>query len=265
MPYSTSKTFYTYLNPDAAKVIVFFHGLGSSHSYYYLIASVLSTKYGCLLLDNPGAGKSELEGESVSIKEIGSNALQIIEELGIADKKFVLVGHSMSGMVVNYLAADTSHEIDITACVLISPVHPVPGMKPVFEQRIETIKSCHTLEGIAEAVSKNAPGAACSNLKRAFIRQLVLSLTPEGYIANCAAIVSSCSHTEEFLKYYAKVTVPVLLILGAEDKTAPYEGCSKIIEDGLANSTTCVLEGVGHWSAVESDERVLAEIERFIV
>lgn len=263
MPYSKAGTFYKYMNPASPKVIIFFHGLGSSLNYYYPIAYILSKQYGCLLLDNPGAGRSKLKEESVSVKEIGTTGLLVIEELEITDKEFVLVGHSMSGMVINYLAANHADELNIAACVLISPVHPLPSTKPAFEKRIELIKSTHSMEEVAEAVSANAPGSKCSAFKRAFIRELASGLTPAGYIANCGAILSACSHEEEFKKLYKKINVPVLFVLGSEDKTTPFKGNVEFIAEELKDKRIVTLEGIGHWAALEDDEKVLSILKDF--
>lgn len=264
MPFSSAGTFYKYLNPAAPKVIVFFHGLGSSLNYYYLIASALSTEYGCLLLDNPGAGRTKLPEEgSVSAKEIGSTGLSLIEELGIVDKEFLLVGHSMAGLVINYLAGGDADGINISGCVMISPLHPLAETKPVFEKRIELIRSTNTMEAVAEAVTTNAPGSKCSRLKKAFIHELVSGQDPEGYVANCGAILSACSHEDEYKLLYKKVDVPVLFILGDEDKTTPFSGCVEVIANEIKQKKVVTLEGIGHWAAVEDDETVLEEMKKF--
>lgn len=264
MPFSSTGTFYKYLNPEAPKVIVFFHGLGSSLNYYFLIASALSSNYGCLLLDNPGAGRTKLSQDSVSAKEIGSTGLLLIEELGIANKEFLLVGHSMAGLVVNYLAGGHADGINISGCVLISPLHPLAETKPAFEKRIEMIRSSNSMEAVAEAVSTNAPGSKCSRFKKAFIQELVSAQSPEGYVANCGAILNACSHEDEFKKLYKQVGVPVLFILGDEDKTTPFEGCVELIANGVKDKTIVTLKGIGHWAALEDDETVLEEIKKFL-
>lgn len=264
MPYTQNGIFYKYLNPASPKVVVFFHGLGSSLNYYYLIASALSANYGCLLLDNPGSGRSAVPEESLTIKEIGSLGLLVIEELGIADKQFVLVGHSYSGMVVNYLTAKHADGIQIAASVLISPLHPLKSVKPAFEDRIAQIRKTNTMEAVADAVAANAPGLKCSGLKKAFIRELISGQTPRGYIDNCGALVSACSHEEEFKEYYEKISVPVLLILGEDDKTTPFATNVKYIANGLKTKEIVTLKGVGHWAALEDDENVLAAMKHFL-
>lgn len=264
MPYTKAGTFYKYWNPQSPKVIVFFHGLGSSSNYYFLIAKELCKLYGCLLLDNPGAGRSKLQEESVSVKEIGTTGLLVIEELGIADKEFVLVGHSMSGMVVNYLASKHADGIKIAGCVLISPLHPLPSTKPAFEKRIEQIKTANNMEEVAETVSLNVVGSKCSELKRAFIHELLSGQSPDGYVANCRAILNACSHEDEFRQLYRNISVPVLFVLGSEDKTTPFEGNVEFIAQELENNRIVTLEGVGHWAAIEDDERVLAAMTNFL-
>lgn len=66
---------------------------------------------------------------------------------------------------------------------------------------------------------------------------------------------------------YNCIEVPLLILAGEEDKTAPLEACREIFN---AYSTTAqqkkltVLPGVGHWHCVEGPEVVAQHIVDFI-
>lgn len=261
MPYTKSKIYYKYLNPSSQKLIIFLHGLASSLNYFYAVATRLSKKYGCLLVDIPGAGRSYVP-ESITIKEIGLIVLLTVEELGISEKKCVVVSHSYLGLVVNYLAAKHTDEIRISGSVLISPIHPAKSLKVDVEQIIEDLRLESDMEQTADDVLASSLGSKCSELKKAFVRELVLRQPPKGYLANCGALASACSHEEEFRCFYSKNVAPALVILGQEDEYA--EESTGIVASALKNKKVVKLDGVGRWAAIEDDERVLKGIQEFL-
>jgi len=91
-------------------------------------------------------------------------------------------------------------------------------------------------------------------LQKSFIREMIMSQDPAGYIANCRAIETASPPN------YAAVTCPMLIVAGDIDKSAPVEGCKFIYESltGVkeGEKEIEVLPGVGHWYAVEAAEIV---------
>ena len=82
---------------------------------------------------------------------------------------------------------------------------------------------------MANTIPNAAPGAAATPLHRAFIREMLLAQTPEGYIANCKAIENATPPE------YAEVKCPVLIVAGEEDKSASVAGCEVIYGESLSS------------------------------
>jgi pimeloyl-ACP methyl ester carboxylesterase len=65
-------------------------------------------------------------------------------------QKAVIVGHSMGGMVVTYLASTAPERV--LGCVTIGPVHPNPGAAEIFEGRVRMVEkgavASHALHGL---------------------------------------------------------------------------------------------------------------------
>lgn len=78
------------------------------------------------------------------------------------------------------------------------------------------------MEPIANTVPVSAVGADASDLHRAFIRALLLSQVPSQYTAWCRALAEAAAPD------YSRITMPLLLIAGADDKTAPLSDCKVI-------------------------------------
>lgn len=99
-------------NPEASKVLVLLHGLGSSHLYWSsaLARSGLSSAgsgWRTIAVDLHGHGRSPLASApdaEVSIGNYAEDVRLLLDKLGITSK-IALVGHSMSGLIVSTFAA----------------------------------------------------------------------------------------------------------------------------------------------------------------
>lgn len=66
---------------------------------------------------------------------------------------------------------------------------------------------------------------------------------------------------------YDNIKVPLVILVGSDDKTAPLTGAEAILnaygtsKDGKKIE---ILEGVGHWHCVEAPEDVARHLVRFI-
>lgn len=103
------------------------------------------------------------------------------------------------------------------------------------------------------AVAKNA-----SSLVKAFIRELLLGQSPEGYCSNCRVIANAKPPN------YPQIKIPILILAGEEDKSAPLEGCKKMFgEIGTNEKKLETMPGVGHWQCLEAPDDVVKHIESF--
>lgn len=231
------------------------HGLGSSQNYYLpLMPSFLNESFRCIVFDNTGAGRSSTVTDPQSIATLSADIIALLDQLSIP--KAILVGHSMGGIVSAHLAATRSDRI--VATVWIGPVYPSPTtVAPVFEKRIETVQASG-MEAMANTIPNAAVGSRASPLVKAMIRELLLGQDPEGYISNCRVIAEATPPA------YGDVKIPVLVIAGEEDKSAPLDGVQRMFgEVGTEEKKLVVLEGVGHWQCLEAPERVAKGIVDF--
>lgn len=104
---------------------------------------------------------------------------------------------------------------------------------------------------MANTIPNAATGSKSTALQKAFIRELILGQSPEGYISLCKVI------SEATAPDYAAIKAPLLIIAGTEDKAAPLEGCKHIIANVSSTLKTLdVLPGVGHWHCIEASDEV---------
>lgn len=144
-----------------------------------------------------------------------------------------------------------------TAAILIGPVYPSSAVADVFSKRIALVEK-EGMEAMANTIPYAAVGKAASPLVKAFIRELLLGQDAAGYISNCRVIAGARPPA------FGDVKVPVLVLAGEEDKSAPLEGCKKLVgELGSEVKRLEVLEGCGHWHCLEKWEVVGEKIVEF--
>jgi len=154
-----------------------------------------------------------------------------------------------------HLAA--SHSDRVAAAILIGPVDPGPSLAPVFEKRIKAVEK-DGMEPLANSIPSAAVGRNASPLVKAFIRELLLAQDPAGYVSNCRVIVNATPPA------YADISVPVLILAGEEDKSAPLESCQRMFDRiRVGEKKMVVMEGVGHWQCLEAFEEVAKLIVNF--
>ncbi|VTO92784.1 unnamed protein product [Fusarium graminearum] len=204
-------------------VLVFIHGLGSSHSFYIpVMHSLAAAGYSSVALDVYGSGQSELSPgvEAPTFETIASDVEELLKGLKIPSENVVAAGHSMGGIIVPILAS----KCRLRGAVLIGPVLPKPAMADIFNARIETVKK-DGMEPMAKTIPFAATGSKATLTHKAFIRTLLLSQKPDGYNALCQAIAKA------ELPVYSNLKCPVLVLAGEEDKTSPVPHAHKIINE----------------------------------
>ncbi len=119
-------------------------------------------------------------------------------------------------------------------------VHQISGVYWLFSDG---------LEGLAGSIPHSATGKKSGPLQYAFIRSLILGTSAEGYISLCRVISNAKQPS------YEAITVPLLILAGEDDKTAPLP-MSEAILDGYGTSQSNKgikkLADVGHWHCIEA-------------
>lgn len=158
-----------------------------------------------------------------------------------------------ASIVAAHLAAERSDRV--VAAVLIGPVYPSESNAPMFEKRVQTVEK-EGMEPMANSIPYAALASNASPLARALVRELLLGQDPAGYTSNCRVIINARRPD------YGKICVPVLILAGEEDKSAPLAGCQKMFDEiGTGEKKMETMKGVGHWHCIEAP----AEVEKQIV
>jgi pimeloyl-ACP methyl ester carboxylesterase len=116
------------------------------------------------------------------------------------------------------------------------------------------------LEALANTIPAAATGSKAGSLQHAFIRSLILGTSSEGYMSLCNVIAKATKPE------YGNVKVPLLILVGSEDKTAPLSGSEAILKaygTSKEGKMIEILDSVGHWHCIEAPEMVSSHVLRF--
>ena len=115
--------------------LVLVHGyLGGSEMWRGQIHH-FARRFDVIAPDLPGFGKSVALTPHDRIAAIADHVLAFLSDLGV--ERFILLGHSMGGMVVQQMAATAPERIEKLICYGTGPVGVLPG-------RFETIRESRT-------------------------------------------------------------------------------------------------------------------------
>ncbi|MDO8335364.1 MAG: alpha/beta hydrolase [Candidatus Saccharibacteria bacterium] len=259
---------YWIYNPNAKKTIVAVHGLRGTHHGLQFIANSLP-QYRFIIPDLPGFGESKpLRGQH-TVKNYEKWLVKFISELKLATKP-VLLGHSFGSIVASGFASENPNKI--TKLILINPLS-LKGSR--FGSFVG--KSYYKLSRFLP--EKTGTKLLKSNVATTIMTEAMLSTRDkqlrsrvyEQHFAYFGTFANRRSVNEAFastmsgsvLPFAAKLTMPVLLIVGARDSLAPLKGQARLYNK-LPNGELYIIPSVGHLIHYETPEKAAEMIEKFV-
>ena len=214
--------------------LIFIHGSGGDHSLWSLQYAKLHKHYNVVAVDLPGHGHSQGNGES----DVGNYCLWVRKLLdALRLKNSILVGHSLGAAITLQFALNYPQEI--------KGIVPVGGglKMPVNPSTLEFLRAKP-----AEAIDLMCKFSLAKENRPQFFAPLKKSLSR----ANIDVLYSDLSVCDklDLTSQISKITAPVLVICGTEDKMMPPD-FSRQIAGGTGGAKLCLIEGAGHMVMME--------------
>lgn len=246
--------------PDAA-TIVFGHGLLFSGWVFHLQIAALREHYRCVTVDWRGQGETPATPGGYDMDTLASDAVALIQELGTAPVHWV--GLSMGGFIGQRIAArhgellrsltllDTSADTEdpgkVSEYKLLAWVLRLFGIKPILG-KVNPLLFGPTF--LADPASKTVIDEWISRLnrsKRAAVRKAVLG------VADRAPVNQEITG----------ITVPTLVIVGADDKATPPEKAERIAAR-IPGAQLQIVANCGHTSTLEQPATITGLLDKFL-
>lgn len=271
-----------YGGPDGGPLLLLVHGLGGSLVNWAAIAPELVRTCRVMAIDLVGFGRTQSLGRSPRIDDNRALLARFVD--AVIGHPVVLVGNSMGGLLA-LLLADTRPDL-VSGLVLVDPAVPVgPTSRP--DPLVTLMFGAYALPAVARVflsrrrslVSAEAQAMAvlrlcCVDTKRvpAYVLRQHLELARErqGFADVDAELVIAgrslvfvLARRRRLYALMGRVSVPVLLLHGSEDRLVPIAAARSVARRNPAWRFE-VAQNVGHVPQLEVPGWTIAQIQAWL-
>jgi 3-oxoadipate enol-lactonase len=208
---------YEWNGPKQAPVLLFSNSLGTTFRMWEAQVVEFSRHFRVLRYDTRGHGESSVTPGPYSIAQLSWDVVHLLEALGLDRVHFCgLSMGGMTGMFLGVKAPERFHKI-----VLCSTAAKI-GTPETWNARINAVRE-GGMKAVASSVIERwlTPGYRAAHAPETeAVLAMLESASPEGYMANCAAV-----RDMDWREELGAVQVPTLVIAGSHDPTTlPADG-----------------------------------------
>ena len=198
--------------PHGAPPLMLCNSLGTTLEMWDPQVEALTTRFRLVRYDQRGHGRSPVPPGPYSIEDLGRDALDLLDDLGIERASFC--GLSIGGMVGMWLASEAPERID--RLVLCSTAPTLPPREQWIERAARV--RADGVSAIADAaLDRWFTPLAPDSLRESF-RAMLVGTPAEGYAACCEALADL-----DLRDRLAAIRAPTVVITGEGDPVAPPE------------------------------------------
>lgn len=223
--------------PEDAPAVLFGPSLGTDLHLFDAQVAALSDRYRCVRFDLPGHGSSPDATGNLTVADLAEGALAAADAEGVGE--FHYVGVSIGGAIGQWLGVHGGARVRSIAVLATAARFPNPDAWP---QRAATVRA----EGTGAMVASR-PGtwyvedwARRDPAGERRLLDMLRATRPEGYAACCAAIGAFDVRAD-----LGSVTVPALVVAGAEDPATPPSSLREIA-DGIPGARYAEVADAAH-------------------
>jgi 3-oxoadipate enol-lactonase len=249
---------YTDQGPDDAPVLIFIHGFPLNKSMWNKQVEELKKNYRVIVYDIRGHGDSDAGTEDFSIRLFENDLIMLMDKLKI--NKASLCGLSMGGYIALNALVYNPERFDSLVLSDTSCLADTPEAKTKRLNAINTILE-KGVNYYADESIKNlfAPESFITNENEIILVKEMISNTKE--VSICCSLLALSARKETCHKL-SGIEVPVLILVGEEDKITPPE-VSQMMFENIKNSTLHIIQHAAHLSNMENPEEYNNQLQRF--
>jgi 3-oxoadipate enol-lactonase len=243
-------------------VIAWSHGLLWSHRMFAPQIEALRDRYRCVAWDHRGQGQSDVPpGRIVTIEQVTSDAIALIEQLGLAPVHFV--GLSMGGFVGMRIAARRPELVRSLALLATAPDPEPKGNLAKYR----VLNALASMVGVTRALGGQVLRIMCgdgwlANPANAARAEELLRMLMENRRTITRA-VNGVLERDAVTAELPAISCPTLVLRGTEDQAIPRPR-ARLLIDGIAGASWVEVPGAGHTLTLETPDPVTAALESFL-
>jgi pimeloyl-ACP methyl ester carboxylesterase len=246
-------------NNTNAPVVLMLHGVGAHAAYFRFQLHALSEHFRVIAWNAPGYGLSDVMTTRVPTdKDYAIAVADFADSLGLT--KFSLTGNSFGSAVAQAFAIHFPERLN---CLLLTgagvgQIKISEERKHSFEQRLIDLE-----KGGYQYADGGVDRLVAANTSH-FIKDLMIDVSRGLFRAGLErAIAFRLSNF--FSPHHAdKLTMPILLIQGSEDKTNPRQENADLLKAAVPHCEMEEWQGIGHLPEIEASERFNTTLKTFV-
>ncbi len=241
--------------------MVLVHGFGEDDRVWQYLVEQLKQRYRLIVPALPGCnGSAPLPaGKEYALTDFAALLQALLEQEGIT--ACTLLGHSMGGYITLALAQQYPSLVNAFGLVHSSAYADTAEKKETRQKNIAFIAE----NGSAAFLKATGPNLFGEHFKQQHAAEMQQFLERGKTLdaTSLQAYTAAMMNRPDTTQVLSGSKVPVLFILGTEDKAVP-------LKDALrqthlpATSFIHILEGVGHMGMLEAKEKVTAWVDAFM-
>ena len=235
-------------------VVIFLHGGGpgaTSWSNFFKNVGVVSEEYRCLLVDQPGFGKSDSVTMAEPRNTVNARALKdLMDALGIG--KASLIGNSMGGGTAITFAIDYPDRIEKLIVMGSGTGGSPPIFAPIPTEGIKILNEVFeepSVEGLRRLINVMLFDGSMVPDEVLEQRYSTIMDNPD----HLTARRNSVTTVRDLSAQLADIAVPTLVLHGRNDRVVPLENGLRLV-GSIPNSRLVVLNRCGHWAQYEHSD-----------
>lgn len=241
--------------PAGRPVLLFSNSLASDMSMWDGQVDAFKSDYRIVRYDTRGHGRSPVVEGPLTIDDLASDAIALIEQLALGPVHFVAI--SLGGMLGQAVAA---RRPDLLRSLTLSNTSSETDKPELWEPRIQTALTTGMGPLVEPTLERwfTAPFRAGQPQRVETVRRMVAATPPKGYAA-CARAIQAMRQTA----ILAKIVTPTLVIAGREDASTPVAAAERIVH-AVKGAKLVVVEQAAHITPIEQADRFNQHLRHFL-
>lgn len=241
------------------------HGFtGARSDFTEWLPALADAGWHAVVADNRGHGDSDKppSEDDYDFHIFAADKLALADALGW--DRFVLLGHSMGGMIAQTLVLDAPERVD--ALILMDTHHGQLAMPDDLLELAVTVARAGDMETIAQVSAADSPLASDAHRRVAAERpgyvEEGMAKTRASSPAMYARMITRITEPHDRLASLARITCPTLVIVGEQD--APFLEASHAMAATIPGARLAVLPDAGHSPQFEAPDAWWAAVSGFL-
>ncbi|HEV8515478.1 MAG TPA: alpha/beta fold hydrolase [Cyclobacteriaceae bacterium] len=250
---------YDDVGDEKTPSIIFIHGFPLNKSMWAMQVDALKSTYRVIAYDIRGHGNSDAGDAEISIDLFVNDLINLMDTLELDNA--ILCGLSMGGYIA--LRAIENYPERFEALIL-SDTQCAADTQEGKEKRLKAIKSIKE-NGVEKYADENinnlfAPESFTTRIKEiATVKNMILEMSVESLTGTLLAL----SRREETCSKLKDIKIPVLIMVGSEDKITP-ASAAQVMHERIQDSFLKAIAHAGHLSNLENPSVFNHHLKKFL-